>query len=424
MFKKVTLDNGLRVLTAPMQGTNTVTILVMCETGSDHDPDNELGISHFLEHMFFKGTSNRPTPQILAKELDSMGGYSNAFTSHEMTVYEIKVGKIYYQKALDIIADIYSNSLLNGEEIDRERQVILEERKFRYEDPGIYTGFLWEELVFGSRHGGFSSMGTEMMIRNLPAQSFREYFKTQYTAQNTIVVIAGNFDENRAVADVTRFFGAVRATTPRPPAPYAESQTKPQLKIDFREKGNQTHIALGFRGLDAHNPDRYVGDLLSTILGASFSSRMFDTLRERLGLAYTVYTDHTNYGNRGYLFTYAGVAHENVEKAIQAMTAEYRKILDAPVEGEELERAKNSLKGRMLIRLESSDAMASFVGVEEAQTKKPLTVEEVFAKIDAVTPQALQAFARYYFRPERLNLALIGPFREEETFQKLIADFH
>src|SRR3989344_4410022 len=138
MFKKTVLENGLRIIIAPMQGTNTVTILVLCETGSDNDPENELGISHFLEHMFFKGTKRRPTPQILAKELDSMGGYSNAFTSHEMTGYHIKVGKIYYPKALDILADVYVNSLLNAEEINRERQVILEERKLRYEDPGIY----------------------------------------------------------------------------------------------------------------------------------------------------------------------------------------------------------------------------------------------------------------------------------------------
>lgn len=419
MFHKTTLDNGLRIITAPMTGTNTVTILVLCETGSDNEPKNQGGISHFLEHLFFKGTLNRPTPQVVAQELDSMGGFSNAFTSHEVTGYYIKAGKIYYERALNILADIYTSSLLKAEEIDRERQVIIEERKMRYEDPSIYIGFLWDELLYGGQVAGLSVIGEEETIRSLTPEQFREYFQTQYTARNTIVVVAGNFSEDQALDDITNLFRNVRSGEPRPRAEFQEVQEAPALRIHYKET-DQTHLALGFRGFDIHNSDRYAGDILSIILGASFSSRMFDTLREKLGLVYSVYSDHTNYTNRGYLLTYAGVSHENIFKTIEAMLAEYRKISEVSVTQEELQRAKDLVKGRMLIRLESSDSVAHFIGDEEALTKQPLTVDEVFAKIDGVAPSDVERVAKGLIRSDRLNLAVIGPHKDEDKLRSLL----
>ena len=193
MFLKTVLENNLRIITAPMHGTNTVTILVMCDTGADNETPQEAGISHFLEHMLFKGTKRRPTPQHIKNELDSMGSISNAFTGHEMTGYFIKVGHVYLERALDLMADIYSNSLLDPKEIGRERQVILEEVHMIHDTPERFIGHVYEELLYGGQPAGRDVLGTEENIKTFTAGQFRSYFTRQYTAQNTVVIVAGKF---------------------------------------------------------------------------------------------------------------------------------------------------------------------------------------------------------------------------------------
>lgn len=420
MFKKITLDNGLRILTAPMQGTNTVTVLVLCGAGSDYESREINGISHFLEHMFFKGTKRRSTPEIIKHELDGMGSISNAFTSHEITGYHIKAAKTYLDQSLDILADIYNNSLLSGEEIERERQVIVEEMHRDRDTPTLYIWWVWERLLYGDQPAGWDVIGKEQVIRSLRREDFANYFYHQYVASNTAVVIAGNFDEAAAVERVGRLFGDVRHDPPfRKKTELKEGQSFPRLHLEFKET-DQTHLTLGFRGLDANDPRRYAAEVLATVLGGSWSSRMWSTIRDKLGLAYTVLSSHDSYSNRGFLVTYAGVDHRNVEAAIRAALGEYQKIRDEVIGEEELKRVKDYIRGTTLIGLEASNAVASFVGMEEMITGKPMTIDEVFAKIEALTPKDLQQVAEEIFRPERLNLAMIGPFKDPEPFQKLL----
>ncbi|MBI4134674.1 MAG: insulinase family protein [Candidatus Sungbacteria bacterium] len=419
MFRKTTLKNGLRIITAPMTGTNTVTVLVLCETGSDNEPEGKIGISHFLEHLFFKGTKRRPTPQIVNQELDSMGGFSNAYTWRETTGYYIKVGKIYFEAALDILADIYTSALLKDEEIERERQVIIEERKMRLDDPSIHYFTVWEELLYGSQHAGQNVIGAEETIRSLAPEDFRKYFESQYTSKNTIVTVAGSFEESHAIGEITKHFGAIREGEPRPRALFHEEQKSPGIKLFFKET-DQSHLALGFRGLDIFDQDRYATDMLAVVLGGGWSSRMYETVREKLGLAYEVHTDTHSYTNRGHFYTYAGVSHTNVEKTIEAVLGEYHRLFESPVTPDELRRAKDLVKGRMLIRLEASNAVAGFVGEEEALTKQPLTVDEVFAKIEAVSLEDIERVARRIFMSDRLNLAMIGPFKDEAKLEGLL----
>lgn len=420
MFKKLILPNGLRIVTAPMKGTNTVTVLVVCATGSDNESRAERGISHFLEHMFFKGTKNRPNPRIIKNELDSMGSVSNAFTSHEYTGYFIKAGHIYLDAALDLLSDIYRNSLLDEKEINRERQVIVEEMHMRRDDPGGYVGEIYEELLYGTeQNAGWDVIGTEEHIRKFTPQEFRNYFKNQYTSHNTAVIVAGNFDEAPTIEKIKKHFSGIRSGNPKPKAAFSEAQSRPQVKLHFKET-DQTHLLIGFRGIDAADPDRFAADMLATILGGSWSSRMWDTVRDRMGLAYTVHTSSDTYSNRGSLTTYAGIAHENLEKAVKAIMAEYKKIAEKGVSAKELKRSKDFLRGRMLLSLESSNAVANFVGLEEAVTGKPLTIEEVFQKIDALTPADIRAIAKKLIRGETLNLALIGPHKDGERLLKLL----
>jgi len=423
MFKKVVLDNGLRIITAPMQGTNTVTILVLCGTGSDYEAREISGISHFLEHLFFKGTKNRPTPDAIKHELDGMGSMSNAFTSHELTGYHIKAGKTYLDQSLDILADIYKNSLLPAEEIERERQVIVEEMHRDRDTPTLYIWWIWERLLYGDQPAGWDVIGEEKIIRALSREDFTNYFTHQYVAANTAVVVAGNFDEAATGEKIKNLFAGVRHDPPlRTKPPVAQAQRLPALHIEYKET-DQTHIALGFRGYDASDPKRYSAEVLASVLGGSWSARMWDRIREKLGLAYTVFTAHESYSNRGYLLTYAGVDHRNVEATVRAALEEYQRIVQEEVPAAELKRVKDYIRGTTLIGLEQSNAVASFVGTEEMVTGKPLTIEEVFAKIDAVSAQDIRAVAQETIRPERLNLAMIGPLTEKEPFERLLKEF-
>ena len=195
MFKKTTLENGLRILTAPMNGTNTVTVLVLCGTGSDYESREIGGVSHFLEHMFFKGTKNRPTPMAIMHELDGMGSMSNAFTTHEVTGYHIKAGKTYLDQSLDLLADIYKNALLSPDEIERERQVIVEELHKDRDTPTLYIWWVWEHLLYGDQPAGLDVIGDEKTVRSLSQEQFANYFTHQYVSGNTVIVVAGNFNE-------------------------------------------------------------------------------------------------------------------------------------------------------------------------------------------------------------------------------------
>ncbi len=423
MFKKIVLDNGLRVITAPMLGTNTVTVLILCGTGSDYESKKINGISHFLEHMFFKGTPKRPSPDIVNQELDSMGTVHNAFTSHELTGYFIKAGKSYFHDSLNILTDIYSNALLKGEEIEREKQVIVEEMHRDKDTPTTYIWWIWERLLYGDQPAGRDISGDEDTIRALKRDDFVGYFHNQYVALNTAVVIAGNFNEPEAVEMVRSLFADIRSEPPiykKPPV--VEEQFAPVAQIEFKQT-DQTHLIIGFRGYDANHPKRYAAEVLGVLLGGGMSSRMFDRIREKLGLAYAVWSAHESYSNRGFLVTYAGVAHENVEKTIRAAIDEYRRIAIEPVSAKELQRVKDYIRGTTSISLEASNAVANFVGTEEMVTGKPLTVDEVFAKIDAVTSEDIMTVAKEIIRLEGLNLAMIGPFKEKEKFEQILKEF-
>lgn len=423
MFKKTVLDSGLRIITAPMQGTNTVTSLVLCGTGSDYETRETNGISHFLEHIFFKGTRKRPHYIDIMHEIDSMGSVVNAFTAHEITGYHVKAAKINLTQSLDLLADIYKNSQFPEEEIERERQVVIEEMHKDYDTPTLYIWWAWEHLLYGDTPQGWDVIGTEANIRRFTRDEFAEYFKSQYVASNTAVVLAGNFDEEKAISLVKKFFGDIRSGPPiRQKPAFVEAQTAPAVKI-VEKNTDQTHITIGFRSFDASHPRRYAAEVLASILGGSWSSRMFDRIREKMGLAYHVRTVHESYSNRGYLVTYAGVANTNVEKTIRATLEEYRKVCDTPVTETELRRIKDYIRGTTLIGLEASDAVAAFVGTEEMVTGSPLTADEVFAKIEAVTPKILCDVAKEIIRPERLNLALLGPHKDGEAFQKMLNEF-
>ncbi len=423
MFQKAIFPNGLRVLTAPMTGTNTITVLVLCGTGSDYESRELRGISHFLEHMFFKGTKNRPSALRVSQELDGIGSVYNAFTSHEITGYFIKAEKAHSEQALDILSDIYKNSLLLEEEINREKQIVIEELHRDLDTPENHIWWIWERLLYGDQPAGWDTIGIEETIRSFSRDQFVDYFGHQYTSANTAVVVAGNFDDARMMREVKDQFSDIRSGQPvRGKPDVKEVQDSPRIYLEPK-KTDQSHLVIGFRGYPGLHESRYAADVLGAILGGGMSSRMFVRIRERMGLAYAVSSAHESYSNRGFLVTYTGVDHRNVEKTIRAVLEEYKKIRDEGVSEEELRRVKDQIRGRTSIALESSNAVASFIGQEEMIAGKPLTIDEVFGKIEAVTPADLSRIAKESMRPERLNLALIGPFDDDKSIKAILEEF-
>jgi len=414
-FQKHLLPTGLRLIVVPMAQTRTATVLVLVGTGSKYETKEINGISHFLEHMFFKGTKKRPNTLVLAETLDKVGGAYNAFTSKEYTGYWAKVDAQHLELALDWVSDIFLNSKLSSEEIEREKGVIIEEINLYLDNPPRYVADLWDELLYGDQPAGWSVLGRKEIIKRLKRNQFIDYLKKHYLASNTVVCLAGEEKAVNKLKDKVKDYFKKINIGPAPNKPQvSESQNKPEQLIYYK-KTDQTHLCLGFRAPGYHllHPDRYTLTLLAVILGGPMSSRLWIKVRERQGLAYYISTLADFDTETGCLLTRAGVDNSRVEQAIKMILQEYQRIKEKKVSSKELQKAKDYLKGSTLLGLESSDELASFYTFQEVLTGKIMTIEEKFKEIDKVTSDDLQRVAREIFQPANLNLALIGPFKKK-----------
>ena len=433
MFEKTVLKNGLRIITISQKNTKAVTVLVLVGTGSKYERKEINGISHFLEHMYFKGTRKRPSTTAIAETLDKVGGIYNAFTGEEYTGYFAKVASSHFDLALDWVSDIFLNSILPEKEIEKEKGVIIEEINMIYDHPMSYVQTLWPKLLYGDQPAGWDIAGTKETVPKMTREKLIDYMKKQYVAKNTIVSVAGNFNEKLAIDKVKKYFSKIKKMKPitKPKVIDAsirsastlsrvrrvEKQEKPEILLHFRQT-DQTHLCLGTRAFNLFHPQRYALDLLTVILGGMMSSRLFIEVRAKLGIAYYINTSSEMNPDTGFLFTQAGLDNKNVEKGIFTILKEYKKISEKKVPGEELKKAKDYLKGKTTLLLESSDAQASFYATQELLEKKILTPEEIFKKIDKVTREDILKVAKEIFKPEKLNLALIGPFKDKDKFQQ------
>ena len=422
MYKKQAFSNGLRLVTVPMKGTKAVTILVLVGTGSKYEDKKNNGISHFLEHMFFNGTNKRPNTLAIAETLDRIGGEYNAFTSKEYTGYYAKVDVKHLHLALDWVSDIFLNSKLDSQEIEREKGVIIEEINMYLDTPIKYIGDLWEELLYNNQPAGWKILGEKETIAKMKRKQFLDYLKEHYLAKNVVIVVAGNIGKAKSPAygrKVQSYFADIKKGRPKAKQKVVEKQKKPEVLVHYK-KTDQTHLYLGVRGYDIFDSRKYALGLLSVILGGNMSSRLESSVKGKEGLAYYIRTSVQAYTDSGYLVTYAGVDNKKVEKAIKIILDEYKKITQEKVGVMELKKAKDYIKGSTVLDLESSDAIASFLGGQEILTGKILTPEEKFAKIDSVTVKDIYEVANDVFKPEKLNLALIGPFKNEGEFKQIL----
>lgn len=416
-YKKTKLKNGLRVITAPMHETETVTAIILVGVGSRYETERESGLSHFIEHMLFKGTRKRPTAMHITEELDSIGGEYNAFTGKERTGYYVKVDAKHLDKALDVVSDIYLNAKLEAREIKKEKGAICQEIDMYEDMPMRKIDDEFESLLYGATPLGRDIGGTKAGVNSFRRPDFVRFMDETYRPENTLVCVAGKFDEARILGRIRKYFAGM----PDGPARQCESavgkQSQPGLRIK-RKKTDQTHLMLGVRAYDFNHKDRFALGILGVILGGNMSSRMFNAIREKRGLAYHVSTSVEQYKDVGYLVTSAGVEHKNLNKTIELILKEYKKASRVPVGAKELKKAKDYIKGKSVMHLEASDEVAMFLADQEMKRSRILMIDDVCAEIDKVTAKDLQRIAREIFRSDRLNLAVIGPHDSSVAIRK------
>ncbi|MDR3559029.1 MAG: pitrilysin family protein [Candidatus Pacebacteria bacterium] len=418
-YKKTTLKNGLRIVTVPMKETQTVTVVVMVGVGSRYETEKEAGLSHFIEHMFFKGTEKRPTTLDISTELDSIGGEYNAFTSKDRTGYFAKVDARHVDTAIDVVFDMFLNSKIEEEEIKKESGTILQELNMYEDTPMRNVGDVFEGLLYPKNPLGRDIIGYKKTIKSFKRNDFLEYMKKFYRSNDTVIAVAGKFKEKETVEKIKKYFSGMEQGEKPKTAPVSDKQSGPQVKIKYK-KTDQTNFILGVRAYDQNHKDRYALSLLSVILGGGMSSRLFTEVREKRGLAYYVRTIGDTFADVGYVATQAGVEHKNLELAISTILGEYKKTTREKVSRKELQKAKDFIKGGAVMGMEASDEVAMFFIDQEMAQKKIMTLEEKFKLIDKVTEEDIARVAKDIFQNKKLNLAVIGPHKNREKLRKML----
>ena len=419
-YKKTNLPNGLRIITVPMKETQTATVFIMVGVGSRYEKDKEAGLSHFIEHMFFKGTEKRPTALSISEELDSVGGEYNAYTSKDSTGYYVKVDARHLELALDVVSDMYLHSKIDAVEIEKEKGTIIQELNMYEDTPVRNAGDVFEELIYSGNSLGREIIGDKKTIQDFQRKDFLNYITRFYTAGDTVICVAGKFNEKKIKTQIQKYFSKMPKGKKPSFEVFKEKQKKPELKIKFK-KTDQTHLVLGVRSYDENHRDRFALSLLSVILGGNMSSRLFIEVREKRGLAYYVRSGVEAFKDCGYFSTSAGVEHKNIEKAIEIILEEYKKISENLVSERELQKAKDFIKGKSSMGLEASDEVAMFFIGQELRKKKIMKIEEIFAHIDKVKTSDVLRVARDIFQNKKLNLAIIGPHNNNAKIKKILA---
>ncbi|MDP2664549.1 MAG: pitrilysin family protein [bacterium] len=422
MFHKITLKNGLRIVTIPHKDTRAVAVFVLVGTGSKYETKDKIGISHFLEHMFFKGTKKRPNAIAVTEPIDRVGGMFNAFTGTDYTGYFVKVEYEHQDLALDIVSDIFLNSILPVKEIAKEKGVVIEEIHIFKDNPMRRAETLWQQLLHGDQPAGWEIAGSRETVMGLSRKDLLQYMDSQYVAKNTVVCVAGRIDPKSVTKKVEKLFSSIPASEFRKKLKVKEYQTRPQVLVEHRV-ADQTRIALGSRGYNLAHPLHYAQEVMAVLLGGMFSSRLFVEVREKLGIAYDINTNSDSDPDVGHLMTSAGVPHDKVEKAITTILREYRKLVSTKVSSKELQKAKDHIKGTMALGLEASEAKASFFGMQELLEREILTPEQIHAKIKKVSSALLQRAAKEMFVRSKLNLVVVGPnaLRAKRKFESILA---
>lgn len=419
--KKKVLSNGLTAIVVPMPSFESATIMVMVGAGSRYETKKNNGISHFLEHMAFKGTKKRPTALDISSLIDGMGGEFNAFTSKEVTGYYVKSAVSEIPTTADLLSDMLQNSKLEEEEINKERGVIIEEINLYEDQPHRNLPDVYERLVFGDTPLGWDTAGKKEVIRAISRSDFVDYLESLYSPDNMTVVIAGGITEEKSFELVREKFGEMKRFRTIKPLPNKSKQKKPAVFLKTK-KTEQAHIAIGVRTVSLKDPKKYPLAVLSAILGGGMSSRLFHEVREKRGLAYYVRSASDQYTDAGTLVATSGVDPKRVYEAVEVILDHFARLSGGMlnITQEELKKAKEYLKGHFVLELEDSRAVAVHYAQQlilEGAIDNP---EDEIKRIDRVSLEEVNNMGREFFKESSLNLAVIGNFNEKEKFEKLL----
>lgn len=420
-YQRTVLSNGLRVLTISMPSFESATVMVMVGAGSRYETKKNNGLSHFLEHMAFKGTKKRPSALEISTLIDGIGGEFQAFTGKETTGYYIKSSANQIELSFDVLSDMLQNSLFREEEINKERGVILEEINLYEDTPIRKIGDIYENLLYGDTPMGWDIAGEKDNIRDVKRKDFVKYMSSLYSATNMVIVVAGGVENQKVVDLAQKYFDKMPSFESLRYIKVIENQKEPQILIK-EKKTEQIHIAIGVRTVSLDSAYRYPLAILSIILGGGMSSRLFHEVREKRGLAYYVRSMSEHYRDCGNLVSTAGVDPKRVEEAVAVILDQYRGISNyqLPISKDELKKSKEFLKGHLVLELEDSRSVAGFYAGQELLEKEIDNPEEVLLKIDRVTVDQIKEVAKKFFVNKHLNLAAIGNFSDGQKLEKLL----
>lgn len=411
--------SGLRGLVVPMPGTRTVTFFLVVRTGSRNETSETTGVSHFLEHLFFKGSKKRPSARAISQAIDGVGGEINAFTSKEWTAFYAKAASRHVNLIVDVISDMVLRPLLDEDEINRERGVVIEETNMYEDTPMRAVGDFFEEVLFGKHALAHRILGTKENIARVPRETIVRYFQRQYRARSVVACLAGDIDRSQGMKllrAALRRFPHGRAASP---TPFHRAFGRARVRV--REKNtDQTHVVIGAPAVAFQDPDRPAVDLAAAILGGGMSSRLFLEVRERRGLAYAVRTSADHLTDTGYLATQSGVDTKKALDACRVIVAEHARLADQAVSTAELKKSREFVKGKLLLGLESSDDVAQFVTLQEVLVGRILTPDDIVRLLDAVQPVDIQRVARRYLHPRHLRAVAIGGGIQEHQLASVL----
>ena len=417
-FRKTTLDSGIRVVTSEMPHARSVSVGIFIGVGSRYETAEQAGISHFIEHLVFKGTSRRPTPKQISETIEGVGGVLNAGTEQEMTVYWCKVAEPYFEESLDLLFDMLRNSLFKPEDIDKERLVVIEELNMINDYPSYRVDALIDEMLWPSHPLGRDVGGTKASITDITRDMMLDHMARCYSPSNVVVSVAGNLIHQKVVERVESLGGGWPSASPLSWSPIDHMQSAPQFRMEY-QKTEQTHLSIAVPGVSLKHPDRYALDLLSVILGEGMSSRLFIEVRETKGLAYDVHSGVSHFLDCGAFVITAGVDPKRVYEAVQTILVEVSRLTEGVPE-EELAKAKRLIAGRLLLRMEDTRAVSGWMGNQELLLGHVSDLEEVMERIDAVTEDEIRRVATELLVTQRLNVAVVGPNRGQRRLQQLL----
>jgi predicted Zn-dependent peptidase len=418
-YQRTTLPNGLRILSSTMPSTRSVAVSIYVGAGSRYETDEEAGISHLLEHLLFKGTEKRPTPQQISEPIEGVGGVLNASTDRELTVYYAKVARPHFDRAADVLTDMARFPLIEPAELEKERKVVIEELAAVEDSPAQLVDLLLDATMWPGQPMGRDVGGSQASVTALTRESTVDYMRRQYVPNNLVVAVAGAIEHEEVVDRVGATLGEWGAGAPGAWFPARDGQRSAQVAVQHK-KTEQAHIEIACHGVSSQDPDRFALDLVSVILGEGMSSRLFLELREKRAICYEVHSYAAHYLDTGSFAVYAAVDPLRTVEAAQALLEELARVRTDGVTDEELDKAKELSKGRLLLRMEDTRAVSGWLGGQEMLNGHVRTPDEIVALVEAVTRDDIKRIVEGLLQPERLTMAIVGPFKSDRRFAALM----